>query len=83
MIQDDLLEVMGAVEEANSISGELDKRVKFELMLVSPQVLGKQSKKTEVFLLSFVFNIHISSHIIITLFNSTYFNLAQFYLFVF
>lgn len=47
-VQEDLLEVMPAVEEANSISEELDKRVKFEIMLVAPQVLGKSSGKTEV-----------------------------------
>ncbi|XP_066989396.1 kinesin-like protein KIF28 [Macrobrachium rosenbergii] len=46
--QEDLLEVMPAVEEANSISEELDKRVKFEIMMVSPQVLGKDTGTTEV-----------------------------------
>ena len=33
-LQDDLIEVMPAVEEANSISEELDKRVKFEIILI-------------------------------------------------
>ncbi|KAK4299096.1 hypothetical protein Pmani_028601 [Petrolisthes manimaculis] len=47
-IQEDLLEVMPAVEEANSLSAELDKRVKFEIIMVAPQVLGKQKGKTEV-----------------------------------
>ena len=32
---------MPAVEEANSISEELDKRVKFEIILISPHMLGK------------------------------------------
>ena len=31
---------MPAVEEANSISEELDKRVKFEIILVAPNKLG-------------------------------------------
>ncbi|XP_069953210.1 kinesin-like protein KIF28 [Cherax quadricarinatus] len=47
-IQEDLLEVMPAVEEANSISEELDKAVKFEILMVAPQVLGKEQGKTEV-----------------------------------
>ena len=47
-LQEELLEVMPTVEEANSISEELDKRVKFEIMLVSPQMMGKTSGKTEV-----------------------------------
>ncbi|XP_047482876.1 kinesin-like protein KIF28P isoform X3 [Penaeus chinensis] len=46
-VQQDLMEVMLAVEEANSISEELDRMVKFEIMLVSPQVLGQQGGKTE------------------------------------
>ncbi|XP_076031819.1 kinesin-like protein KIF28 [Oratosquilla oratoria] len=48
LLQEELLEVMPAVEEANSISEELDKRVKFEIMLVSPQMLGKTTGKTEI-----------------------------------
>eukprot|EP00095_Tigriopus_kingsejongensis_P011917 maker-scaffold507_size152468-snap-gene-0.36 protein:Tk11917 transcript:maker-scaffold507_size152468-snap-gene-0.36-mRNA-1 annotation:"kinesin-like protein kif28p-like" len=38
---DQLVDVMPAVEEANSISEELDKQVKFEIMLVSPDMLSK------------------------------------------
>ena len=49
LIQQDLLDIMPAVEEANSISEELDKRAKFEIMLISPQMLGTgKSTKTEV-----------------------------------
>lgn len=33
-LQEDLIDVMPAVEEANSISEELDKRVKFEIILI-------------------------------------------------
>nr|XP_040578221.1 kinesin-like protein KIF28P isoform X1 [Lepeophtheirus salmonis]XP_040578231.1 kinesin-like protein KIF28P isoform X1 [Lepeophtheirus salmonis]XP_040578235.1 kinesin-like protein KIF28P isoform X1 [Lepeophtheirus salmonis] len=50
MLQDDLIEVMPAVEEANSISEELDKRVKFEIILISPNMIGKRhSSKAEGF----------------------------------
>ena len=41
LLQEDLIDVMPAVEEANSISEELDKRVKFEIILISPHMLGK------------------------------------------
>ncbi|XP_063871952.1 kinesin-like protein KIF28P [Scylla paramamosain] len=47
-VQEDLLEVMPAVEEANSISEELDKLVKFEILMVAPQVLGNERGRTEV-----------------------------------
>ena len=49
MLQDDLIEVMPAVEEANSISEELDKRVKFEIILISPQMLHALNHKHEGF----------------------------------
>ena len=39
---------MPGVETANSISEELDKRCKFEILLVSPQMMGKTSGNTEV-----------------------------------
>ncbi|XP_076324558.1 kinesin-like protein KIF28 isoform X2 [Tachypleus tridentatus] len=48
ILNKDLLEVLPGIDEANSISEELDKRVKFEIMLVSPQMLGKLSGRTEV-----------------------------------
>ena len=60
LLQEDLVEVMPAVEEANSISEELDKRVKFEIILISPQMLGKMKQsKAEVreptyFLVTFI-----------------------------
>ena len=47
-VQEDLLEVMPAVEEANSISEELDKLVKFEILMVAPQVLGNERGQTQV-----------------------------------
>lgn len=36
------------MEEANSISEELDKLVKFEILMVAPQVLGQDRGRTEV-----------------------------------
>ncbi|XP_035212141.1 kinesin-like protein KIF28P [Stegodyphus dumicola] len=49
LLNKDLLEVLPGVEEANAISEELDKKVKFEIMLLSPQWLGKTSGRTEVY----------------------------------
>jgi len=40
---------MGAVEEANSISEELDKRVKFEIILIAPNKLGSLKGKADGF----------------------------------
>lgn len=39
---------MPAVEEANAISQELDKKMKFESMIVSPEARGEQTGRTEV-----------------------------------
>ena len=41
---------MPAVEEANSISEELDKKVKFEIMLISATMREKLESKGEVIL---------------------------------
>ena len=55
LLQEDLIDVMPAVEEANSISEELDKRVKFEIILISPHMLGKmQGTKAEVGVLTYL-----------------------------
>ena len=48
LLQEDLMEMMPAVEEANSISEELDKKKKFELMLVSPEARGELHGRTKV-----------------------------------
>ncbi|KAL5010885.1 hypothetical protein ScPMuIL_013190 [Solemya velum] len=48
LLQEDMLELMPAVEEANSISEELDKKLKFELMIVSPEARGELKGRTEV-----------------------------------
>ncbi len=45
MLHEDLIEVMPAVEEANSISEELDKKVKFEIMLISASMREKMDAK--------------------------------------
>lgn len=48
LLQEDMLEIMPAVEEANAISQELDKKMKFESMVVSPEARGELSGRTEV-----------------------------------
>lgn len=40
LLNKDLLEVLPGIELANAISEELNKNVRFEIMLVSPQFLG-------------------------------------------
>ena len=47
-MQDDLLEVMPAVEEANSISEELDKKIKFEIAIISPYKIAEAQTSREV-----------------------------------
>ncbi|XP_054154280.1 kinesin-like protein KIF28P [Oppia nitens] len=49
LLNKDLLEVIPTVDEANAISEELEKFVRFEIMLVSPQFLGKPGDRTEVY----------------------------------
>ena len=48
LIQEDLIEMLPAVEEANSISEELDKKKKFEVILVSPEARGELKGRTKV-----------------------------------
>ena len=48
ILNKDLLEVIPAVDEANGISEELEKNVRFEIILVSSQFLGKTDDRTEV-----------------------------------
>lgn len=40
--------MMPAIEEANSISEDLDEKKKFELMLVSPEARGELKGRTKV-----------------------------------
>lgn len=48
LLYKDLMEVLPGVEEANAISEELGKNVRFEMMLVAPQFLAKIGDRTEV-----------------------------------
>nr|XP_039267271.1 kinesin-like protein KIF28P [Styela clava] len=48
LLQEDLLRIMPMVNEANAMSEELDKKMKFELALLSPQARGLKDGKTEV-----------------------------------
>ena len=53
ILNKELLELIPAVEEANAISEELEKMVRFDIILVSPLFLGKIGRKPEVSLLLF------------------------------
>ena len=48
ILQEDVIQMLPMVNEADAMSGELDKKVKFELALVSPQARGLKEGKTEV-----------------------------------
>lgn len=49
MIQEDLMTILPMVSEANAMSEELNKKVKFEVVLISPQALEVVKERTEVF----------------------------------
>ncbi|CAH1773103.1 unnamed protein product [Owenia fusiformis] len=48
LLQEDLMEVLPAIEEANSISEELDKKLKFDAIVVSPEARGDIKGRSEV-----------------------------------
>lgn len=48
ILNKDLMEVLPAIDEANAISEELERNTRFEVMLVAPRILGKNSDRTEV-----------------------------------
>ncbi|XP_046575245.1 kinesin-like protein KIF28P [Haliotis rubra] len=48
LLQEDLIQLLPMVNEANAMSEELDKKVKFEIALVSPQARGLPHGRTEV-----------------------------------
>ncbi|XP_063964719.1 kinesin-like protein KIF28P [Lytechinus pictus] len=48
LIQEDLVELIPHVSEANAMSEELKKRVRFEIALISPQARGAKHGRTEV-----------------------------------
>lgn len=48
ILNKELLELIPAVEEANAIADELEKMVRFDIILVSPLFMGKIGRKPEV-----------------------------------
>ncbi|CAL1536203.1 unnamed protein product [Lymnaea stagnalis] len=48
LLQEDVLDLMPAIDNANSISEDLDKKMKFELMVVSPEARGELTGRTQV-----------------------------------
>ncbi|CAL1537456.1 unnamed protein product [Lymnaea stagnalis] len=48
LLQEDLIQLLPMVTEANAMSEELDKKVKFEIFLVSPKARGQKEGATEV-----------------------------------
>ncbi|KAL3251108.1 hypothetical protein MRX96_055250 [Rhipicephalus microplus] len=48
LLNRDMIEVLPKIDEANAMSAELERGVHFEILLVSPQLLGKQLGRTEV-----------------------------------
>ena len=48
LLQEDLIQVLPMVAEANAMAEELNKGVKFEITLVSPQARGLKNGRTEV-----------------------------------
>ncbi|XP_041460234.1 kinesin-like protein KIF28P isoform X3 [Lytechinus variegatus] len=48
LLQEELVEMIPMVEEANAISEELDRKVKFEIVVMSPKARGLSHGRTEV-----------------------------------
>lgn len=48
LLQEDLLQMVPMISETNAMAEELGKKVKFEIMLVSPQARGLREGRTEV-----------------------------------
>lgn len=48
LLNKSLLEMLPAIDEANAISQDLGKSVRFEIALVASSFLGKNSDRTEV-----------------------------------
>ncbi|XP_076810506.1 kinesin-like protein KIF28 isoform X2 [Clavelina lepadiformis] len=48
LLQEDLIQIMPMVNEANAISEELDKKMLYEIALISPQARGLKDGRTEV-----------------------------------
>ena len=47
-MQQDLIEVMSGVEEANSVSEALGKQKRFDIVNVSPEAKGELTERSEV-----------------------------------
>ena len=47
-MQDDLVQIMPMVSEANAMSEELDRKMMYEVTLLSPHGRGLKDGKTEV-----------------------------------
>ena len=48
LLQEDLIQVMPMLNEANAMSEELDMKVFYEIALLSPQARGDKNGRTEV-----------------------------------
>ncbi|KAK3595061.1 hypothetical protein CHS0354_043156 [Potamilus streckersoni] len=48
LLQEDMLEIMPKIEQANSISDELEKNKRFDLLIVAPEARGELKGRTEV-----------------------------------
>ena len=49
LLQEDLIQILPMISEANAISEELNKKTNFEVMLTAPYLLhGKKEGRTEV-----------------------------------
>lgn len=48
LLQQELVEMMPHVNEANAMSEELKKKIRFEIVLISPQSQGLSHGRTEV-----------------------------------
>lgn len=48
ILEEDLIKLLPQVYQANALSKELRKGVKFEILLVAPQARGRKSGLTEV-----------------------------------
>ena len=51
LLQEDLVDMLPAIDEVNSISEELDKKKKFEVMLISAEARGELKGRTKVILI--------------------------------
>ena len=48
LLKEDVMEILPSIEEANSISEEMDKKVEFEAVIVSPEARGVIHGRSEV-----------------------------------